>query len=84
MMLVNQFLIQRSILGDDHTTGSNHEAIESKVNVDRQEEVDHARILQWNLAAISMEDMEAAETLLMELAKDKAHLHVECTADKVE
>jgi len=54
------------------------------VEVDRQEEAGHERVVGWNLAARTEEDVKAAETLWMELAKERAHLDAECTADEVE
>jgi len=54
------------------------------VDVARQEEAGHQRVVGWNLAAMSEEDAKAAEKLWMELAKEKVHLDAECTADEVE
>lgn len=41
------------------------------------------RVVGWNLAAMMEEDLEAAEKLWRELAKKRAHLSTECTADKM-
>jgi len=71
-------------LADDHATGSDHEVIEWEVEVDRQEEAGHERVVGWNLAAMTEEDAKAAEKLWMELVKERAHLDAECTADEVE
>jgi hypothetical protein len=43
------------------------------VEVARQEEVGHERVVGWNLAAMTEEDAKAAEKLRMELAKESAH-----------
>jgi hypothetical protein len=37
--------------------------------VHRQEEADHARVVEWILAAMKEEDVEAVEKLWAELAK---------------
>jgi len=58
--------------------------IEWEVNVDKQEEADHVQVIGWNLAAMSQEDKEAAEKLLKELERDRAHLGEECMGDDVE
>ena len=52
-----------SILTDDHTTGSNHEVRKREVEADRQEEAEHERIVQWNLAPMTEEVVEAAEKI---------------------
>jgi len=52
-----------TILADDHTTGSDHSVIAWEVEVDRQEEADHKRVVGWNLAATMEQDAEAAEKL---------------------
>jgi hypothetical protein len=49
------------------------------VGVDRQEEVDYKRVAGWNIAAMTVRDMEEAENLWMELAKERAQLDAECT-----
>ena len=72
------------ILGDDHATGSDHKVIEWEVEADRQQGADHERVVGWNLAAMTEEDMEAAEKLWADLAKKRAHLHVEFKEDEVE
>jgi hypothetical protein len=54
------------------------------VEVHRQEEAGHDRVVGWNLAAMTEEDAKAAEKLWMELAKERGHLDAECTADEVE
>jgi hypothetical protein len=70
--LANQPIVKWTILPDDHATGSDHEAIEWEVGVNRQEEEDHERVVGWNLAATTEKDMEAAEKLWMELARERA------------
>jgi len=84
MTLANQPITKWSILADDHTSGSVYEVIEWEVQPDRPEEADHERVVGCQLAAIMEKDVEAAEKLWMELAKERAHLHAECTADEVE
>jgi len=85
LTLANRPITKWSILADDdHATGSDHEVIEWEVEVDRQEEAGHERVVGWNLAAMTEEDAKAAEKLWMELAKERAHLDAECTADEVE
>jgi len=85
LTLANRPITKWSILADDdHATGSDHEVIEWEVEVDRQEEVGHERVVGWNLAAMTEEDTKAAEKLWIELAKGRAHLDAECTADEVE
>jgi hypothetical protein len=54
------------------------------VKVDKQEEVDHERVVGWNFAAITEQDLEAVEKLRMQRAKDRAQLSAECTEDEVE
>jgi len=54
------------------------------VEVDRQEEADHERVVGWNLAAMTEKDAEAAEKLWTELARERAHLDAECTEDEAE
>jgi hypothetical protein len=49
-----------------------------------QEEADHERVVGWNLAAMTEEDLEPAEKLWRELAKERAHLSAEGAADLVE
>jgi hypothetical protein len=41
------------------------------------------RVLGWNSAAMTEEDAKGPEKLWMELAKERAHLDTECTADEV-
>jgi hypothetical protein len=83
--LVNRPITTWCILADDdHARGSDHEVIEWEVEVDRQEEAGHERVVGWNIAAMTEEDAKAAEKLWMKLAKERAHLDAECTADEVE
>jgi len=84
LTLANRPITKWSIMGDDHATGSDHEVIEWEVDVERQEEAGHERVVGWNIAAMTEEDAKAAEKLWMELAKERAHLDAECTADEVE
>jgi hypothetical protein len=72
------------ILADENPTKSDHEVIEWEVDVDRQEVADYERVLRWNLAAMIEEDVEAAEQLLVELAKERAYLDPGITEDNVE
>jgi len=85
LTLANRPITKWSILADDdHATGSDHEVIEWEVEVDRQEEAGHERVVGCDVAAMTEEDAKAAEKLRMELAKGRAHLDAECTADEVE
>jgi hypothetical protein len=84
LTLANRPIAKWTILADDHTTGSDHEVIEWKVGVDRQEEADCERVVGWNLVAMMQKDAEAAEKLWMELTKERAQLDAECTEDEVE
>jgi len=45
---------------------------------------DKKRVVESNLAAMTEEDVEIAETLWAEQVKERAHLDAECTEDKVE
>jgi len=54
------------------------------VEVDWQEEAFHERVEGWNIAAMTEEDVESAERLLMALANEMTQLEAECPADKVE
>jgi len=54
------------------------------VEVDRQQEADHETVVGWNLAAMPEEDVEAAEKLWIELAKERRQLDAACTEHKVE
>jgi hypothetical protein len=84
LTLAKRPIMRWTILADDHATGSDHEVIEWEVEADGQEEADHERVVGWNLAGMTEEDLEAAEELWRELAKERAHLGAECTADEVE
>jgi len=77
-------ITQWYILANDHTTGFDHEDIECKVDADTQEEADHDKVVGWNLSAMKVEDVEAAEKRWTELAKERVHLDEQCTADKLE
>jgi hypothetical protein len=81
LTLANRPITKWSILADDHATGSDHEVIEWEVEVYRQEEAGHEWVVGWNIAAMTEEDAKAVEKLWMELAKERAHLDAECTAD---
>jgi len=72
-----------SILANDHATGSDHMVMEWEVAADRQEEADQKSVVGWNLAAMTEKEVGAAEKLWTELAKERAHLHAECTEDEV-
>jgi hypothetical protein len=83
--LANCPITEWSILADNYVTGSDHEVLEWEVNVDRQERAAHEGVVGWNIAAMTEEeDAEAAQKTWMELAKERAHLDAECTADDVE
>jgi len=60
-MQLNRPMAQSSILADDHTMGSDPRGIEREEDFDKPEEVDHERVVRWNLAAMMEEDAEAAE-----------------------
>jgi hypothetical protein len=66
---------------NDHTTESNHKAIQWEVTVARLVEVYHKTEVRWNSATITANNVEAREKLQMELVKTIAHLDAECTAD---
>ena len=70
-------------LAGDHATGSDHKVIEWEVEVDRQMEADHERVIGWNLLVMMEKDAEAAEKLWTKLGKERAHLDTECTKDEV-
>ena len=82
--MANRTIVKWTILADDHATASDHEVIEWEVGVDRQEEADHERVVGWNLVAMTEKDMEAAEKLWMQLAKERDQLDAECTEDDME
>jgi hypothetical protein len=84
LMKVNRPITKWCILADNHATGSDHEVTEWEAEVHRQEEVGHETVVGSNIAAMTEEDSKAAERLWMELAKERAHLDTECTADEVE
>jgi hypothetical protein len=84
LTLVNRPIPKWSILADDHATGSDHEVIVWEVQVDSPAGPGHETGVGWNLAVMTEEDAKAAEKLLMELAKERAHLDVKCTADEVQ
>ena len=52
--------------------------------MDKQEVVDHQRVVRLNLAAMTEEAAEAAEKLWAELAKERAHQEADCTEDEAE
>jgi len=72
------------MLANDHTTGSNYEVLKWQVDVGRQEQVGHERIVGWGLYSMTEEDTKPAEMLWMDPAKERAHLDAECEADEVE
>jgi hypothetical protein len=84
LTLVNRPITNWSIWAYNHTTGFNHEVIDWEVEVDIQEEAGHEMVVGWNLAAMAEEDAKDAQKLWMELAKERAHLDTECTADELE
>jgi len=84
LTLANRPIMTWTILADDHATRSDHEVIDKEVDADGQEEADHKRAVGWNLDALTAKDLEPAEKLWRELAKERAHLDAECTEDEVE
>jgi len=84
LTLANRPITKWSILADDQTKGSDHEVIEWAVEADRHEEVHHDTVVVWKSAAMKEGDANAAEKLCRELAKERAHLDAECTADEIE
>jgi hypothetical protein len=72
------------ILDGSHATGSNHESIQWELEMQKQEEAGGTQVVGWNLAAILQEDVEVAEELWREQAKERADLGVESTGDEVE
>jgi len=84
LTLANRPITKCSIPADDHTTGSDHEVTEWEVEVDRQEEADHGRVVRSNVAAMMEKDAEAAEKLWTNFARERAHLDAEFTEDEVE
>jgi hypothetical protein len=84
LTLANRPIMRWTTLADDHATGSDHKVIEWEVEADGQEEVDHERVVGWNLAGMTDENLEAVEELWREFANERAHLGAECTADEVE
>jgi hypothetical protein len=72
------------ILDGSHTTGSDHEIIECELEMEKQEEAGGTQVVGWNQATMSQEDMEVAEELWRERAKQRAHLRAESTGDEVE
>jgi len=63
---------------------SDKEVTQWEIGVHRQEEVKHGMVAEWNSAAITEKDGEAADTLTMELSKERAQLYAECTEDEVQ
>ena len=70
--LANRPIVKWTILADDHATGSDQEVVVCEVAADRQEEADHERVVGWNLAAMTEKDVEAAEKLWREFARERA------------
>jgi len=58
--LANRPITKWSIRANDHATESNHEVITWVVEVARQEEVDHERVVGWNLVAMTEKHVEGA------------------------
>jgi len=71
-------------MADDHATGSDHQVIENEMISDGLEEPDHERVVAWNLAAITLEDLNAAEKLCREVAKERAHHNAGGTEGEVQ
>jgi len=71
-------------MADDHATGSDHQVIEGEMVSDGLEEPDQERVVGWNLAAITQEDLNAAEKLCREVAKERAHRNAGGTEAEVQ
>jgi len=84
LKLPNRPIVRWTLLTDDHATGSDHVVLEWQVGVDRQKEAGYGRVVGWNVAAMTEEDMETGEKLWMELASNRTQQDVECTEDEVE
>jgi hypothetical protein len=84
MTVANQPIMKWCILVDDHATRSDHEDTEWEVELDGQEEEDHDRVVGSNLAGTTEEHLAGAKKFCQELAKERAQLSAECTADEVE
>jgi hypothetical protein len=80
----NRPITKWSIQAYDHATGSDHKVLDWEVDVNRQEQADHERVVGWNFAAMLEEDTEVADKLWTEQASERAHLDAECTEHKVE
>jgi hypothetical protein len=84
LTLANRPFGKSMILDGSHATGSDHKKIEWALEMEKQEEAVGTQVKGWNLAAMSQDDVEAAEELWRERAKDRAHLAAESTGDEVE
>jgi histidinol-phosphate/aromatic aminotransferase/cobyric acid decarboxylase-like protein len=62
---------------DDHATGTDHGDKEWEEAIDRQQEPYHESAVGRDIAAMTMEDADAATKLLAELVKERAQLHAE-------
>jgi len=84
LTLANRPLVKCTILADDQATGSDHQVIEWEVRGDWHKKADHERVVGWNLASMTEKNVEAAEKLWMDSARERAQLDAECTEDEVE
>jgi len=86
--IINQTLAIRPfekwmILDSSYATGSDQEIIDWELNMEQQQEAGGTQVVGWNLAAMSQEDVEVAEKLWREWAKERAHLGAESRGDKI-
>jgi len=72
------------ILDGSYSTGSNDNIIKWELDMEKQEEAGGTQVVEWNLAAMSQEDVKVAEVLSRERAKGMVHLGAEGTWDEVE
>jgi len=72
------------ILDGSHTTQLDHMIIEWILEMENHDEEGGTEVVRWNLAARSQEDVEVAEQLWRQQAKDRAHLGAESTGDEVD
>lgn len=84
MTLANQLFTKLPRQAEDHATGFHHEVMELEVAAEMEDEAEHERLVGRNLAAMTDKTVENAEKLWTEPAKERAHLHAECTEDKVQ
>jgi len=71
------------ILDRSNATGSDHDTREWELGMKKQEEAGGTQIIGWNLVAMSQEDVEVAEELWRQRAKESAHMGAESRGDEV-